>query len=57
MHPYFLKEEEYALAHYFGSSIGRNLAGYERADLDHKLLEHKEIVKALKGFDRSSRNG
>jgi hypothetical protein len=28
-----------------------------RADLDHMFLEHKEIVKALKGFNKSCRNG
>ena len=68
LHPHFLKEEEYALPP-LGLlpilAVGQtstdmkaavNMTNRLKADLDHMLLEHKEIVGALKDLTDAARN-
>jgi len=68
LHPHFLKEEEYALPPLgllpvlAGGKISRdmkavvNMTDRLKADLDHMVLEHKEIVEALKALTEAARN-
>ena len=68
LHPHFLKEEEYALPPLGllpvlaggktspDMKAAVNMTDRLKNDLDHMLLEHKEIVEALKVLIEAARN-